>query len=130
MILEKLVATGQARYVFRHFPVHGDESVFAAVAVECAANQGAFWPLHDRFMADDDTLYTEAGLRRQITFEGLDFGEFETCVTEGHTFPLVSASYDEGVERGVRGTPTIFVDGERVESSFEAIEEAVKQALE
>lgn len=130
MILKELVATGKAQYVFRHFPVHGDESVYAAVVVECAANQGGFWALHDRFMADDDTLFTEAGLRRQITFEGLDIDEFWTCLSEGQTYPSVSASYDEGVERGVRGTPTVFVDGELVDPTFEAIEAAVEQALE
>ena len=130
MILEQLIAPGLARYVFRHFPVLGEQSVFAAVVVECAANQGAFWPLHDRFMADDDTLYTEAGLRRQITFEGLSYEQFVTCLTEGRTFPLVNASYDEGLARGVQGTPTVFVNGERVEPTFEAIEAAVKQAAE
>ncbi len=122
------MATGQARYVFRHFPVHGQESVYAAVVVECAAEQGAFWALHDRFMAGDGTLFTEAGLRRQATFEGLEFDSFWTCVSEGRTLPLVSASYDEGIGRGVRGTPTVFVNDERVEPTFAAIAEAVRRA--
>lgn len=116
--------------MFRHFPIRGEQSVYAAVVVECAANQGAFWPLHDRFMAGDETLFTEAGLRRQITFEGLEFGEFWSCVTEGRTVPLVSASYDEGVSRGVPGTPTVFVNDEQVDPTFEAIEQAVKSAAE
>ena len=130
MILEQLVSTGTARFVFRHFPIRGDQAVFAAVVVECAANQGAFWPLHDRFMAGDETLFTEAGLRRQITFEGLNYEEFATCVTEGHTFPQVRASYDEGLARGVQGTPAAFVNGESVDPTYEAIEAAVKQAAE
>ena len=85
------MATGRARFVFRHFPIRGQESVYAAVVVECAANQGGFWPLHDRFMAGDQTLFTEAGLRRQVTFEGLEFESLWQCVTEGETLPLVSA---------------------------------------
>ena len=79
-------------------------------------------------MADDDTLYTEAGLRRQITFEGLNYDQFVTCVSDGQTFPLVNASYDEGLARGVQGTPSVFVNGKRVEPTFEAIEAAVKLA--
>ncbi len=130
MILEQLIAPGRAKYVFRHFPYLGDRAVFAAVVVECAANQGAFWPLHDRFMADDGTLYTEAGLRRQITFEGLNYEQFVTCVSEGQTFPLVNASHDEGLARGVQGTPSVFVNGERVAPTFEAIEAAVNRAAE
>ncbi|GEM_PF-1598193 len=81
-------------------------------------------------MAGDETLFTEAGLRRQITFEGLNYEEFVTCVTEGHTFPQVSASYDEGLARGVLGTPAAFVNGESVDPTYEAIEAAVKQAAE
>ncbi len=96
--------------------------------VECAANQGGFWPLHDRFMAGDETLFTEAGLRRQATFEGLEFGELWQCITEGDTLPLVSASYDEGVARQVPGTPTVFVDDRRVDPTFEAIDQAVREA--
>ena len=116
--------------MFRHFPIRGDAAVYAAVAVECAANQGAFWPLHDRFMANDETLFTEAGLRRQINFEGLDADQFWTCLTEGHTLPLVRASYDEGASRDVPGTPTVFVNDEQVDATFEAIEAAVNEAAE
>ena len=124
------MAPGTARFEFRHFPIRGDDAVYAAVAVECAANQGAFWQLHDRFMAGDETLFTEAGIRRQVTFEGLDYEEFQVCLLEAQTFPLVRASYDEGAARGVPGTPTVFVNGVRVDATFEAIEEAVKQAAE
>ncbi len=111
-------------------PVLGDDAVFAAVIVECAADQGAFWPFHDRFMADDDTLFTEPGRNRQATFEGLDLDQFLPCVENRKTFPIVSASYDEGVRRGVQSTPTIFVNGERVEPDWESIKEAVEAAME
>ena len=81
-------------------------------------------------MAGDETLFTEAGLRRQITFEGLDYAEFVTCMNEGHSVPAVMASRAEGESRGVAGTPTVFVDGEQVDATIEAIEEAVERALE
>ena len=116
--------------MFRHFPVRGDAADFAAEVVECAANQGAFWPLHDRFMAGDETLFTEAGLRRQITFEGLDFSRFAVCMNEDHALPLVEASRQEGRSRGVPGTPTVFVNDQKVDPTYEAIEEAVERAIE
>ena len=128
-MIAEFVATGQARYVFKHMPVLGENAVFAAVAVECAAEQGAFWPLHDRFMADDTTLFTEAGLRRQVTFEGLNYEEFTQCLEAGSTLPRVQASYEEGISRGVRSTPTIFVKDEQVEATYEAVAEAVRRAL-
>ena len=128
-MLEELIEPGTARLVFRHFPVRGDRAIYAAVVVECAANQGGFWRLHDRFMANDETLFTEAGLRRQVTFEGLDYEELSICVTEGRTLPLVTASLEDGRSRGVPGTPTVFVNGERVDPTFAAIEEAVRRAI-
>lgn len=111
-------------------PVLGDDSVYAAVVVECAANQGAFWPFHDRFMADDDTLFTELGLNRQATFEGLDVERFWTCVEDGESFPIVNASYEEGGQRGVQATPTIFVNGERVDPTWESVKAAVESAFD
>jgi hypothetical protein len=100
------------------------------VVVECAADQGGFWPLHDRFMAGDETLFSQAGLRRQVTFEGLEFDDLWQCVTEGEPLPSVTASRDEGRGRGVEGTPSVFVNGEQVDPTFEAIEEAVNRAID
>ena len=80
-------------------------------------------------MAGDETLYTEAGLRRQITFEGLDFAEFRLCMAERHGLPLVNAAYAEGQSRGVAGTPTVFVNDEQVDPTYEAIEAAVNRAM-
>ena len=129
MLIEQFVASGQARYEYRYMPVLGDAAVFAAVAVACADEQGGFWPLHDRFMLDDETLFSEAGLRRQVEFDGLDYAAFEQCMADAATLPLIQASYAEGIERGVQGTPTIFVNGERVDHSYEAIADAVELAL-
>ncbi len=130
MLIEQYVASGRARYEYRYMPVLGDAAVFAAVAVACAGEQGAFWPLHDRFMLADQTLFTEAGLRRQVEFEGLDYEAFNQCLVDSATLPLVQASYEEGIARGVQGTPTIFVNHERVDPTYEAIAEAIEQALQ
>ncbi len=81
-------------------------------------------------MAGDETLFTEAGLRRQITFEGLDYDEFVRCMTDQRTAPIVRASLAEGESRGVTGTPWVFVNNQQVDPTFEAIEAAVEAALE
>ena len=111
-------------------PVLGENAVFAAVVVECAAEQGAFWPFHDRYMAGDETLFTERGLDRQAAFEGLDVDRFWACIENGETFPIVSASYEEGGQRGVQSTPTVFVNDQQVEPTLEAIQSAVESALD
>lgn len=46
-ILNEYVKTGKANFVYKHLAFLGQESVFAAVAAECAADQGKFWEYHD-----------------------------------------------------------------------------------
>ena len=41
------VDAGQVRFVYRHYPFLGEESVWAAEATECAGDQGMFWEYHD-----------------------------------------------------------------------------------
>ena len=129
MLIEEYIATGIARYEFRYMPVLGERSVYAAIAVACADRQGGFWPLHDRFMLADDSLFTEAGLRRQVTFDGLDADAFFACFGSGVTAPEVSASYEEGAARGVQATPTIYVNEEQVDPTEAAIVEAIEGIL-
>ncbi len=128
MIIERLVTTGIARYEFRQFPVLGERSVYAALATECAADQNEFWPLHDRFMANDRTLYTEGGLRRQAIAEGMDADALFECIRENAHLEAIQASRAEGQRRGVTATPTIFVNDVKVDPTLEAILAAVAQA--
>jgi protein-disulfide isomerase len=50
-IEEKNVRTGKVRFVYRHLAILGPSSVQAAIASECAHEQGKFWPYHDRLFA-------------------------------------------------------------------------------
>lgn len=50
-IEEEYIATGLVRYEFRNLVVHGDIALLAAVAGECAHDQGRFWPYLDRLFA-------------------------------------------------------------------------------
>ena len=47
-IHEQYVETGLVRFGYQHFAFLGPESQKAAEASECAAEQGAFWPYHDK----------------------------------------------------------------------------------
>ena len=44
--------TGKVRFVYRHFVVIGQESIFAAMGTECAAEQDRFWEYHDAIFDD------------------------------------------------------------------------------
>jgi protein-disulfide isomerase len=90
-IEEEYIATGLVRYEFRNLVVHGDAALLAAVAGECAHDQGRFWPYLDRLFAavfPERNFYRheELGvedLTRIAEEIGLNRGEFAHCL-EGY----------------------------------------------
>jgi protein-disulfide isomerase len=102
---------GQVRLLFRNFPL-ADRHPFAltaALAVEAAGAQGAFWPMHELVFARQDRL-DDAALRAYAEELGLDgsrvVGDAAQCFGD-----KVEADFAAGLEVGVRGTPTVFIDG-------------------
>jgi protein-disulfide isomerase len=124
----------RVHYVYRHFPITSihAQAFAAAEASECARAQGQFWAYHDRLFlrpaerSDDD-------LRLHAQAVGLDLDKFDTCMSD-HTYRgLVERDMEDGRRLGVVGTPTWFINGERVQGvipadNFKAgIEKLLKQ---
>ena len=113
--LRELVDTsdGRVRLVWRHFPlfeVH-PYALSAALAAEAAGVQGRFWDMQAELLSHQDRL-TEPDLRAAAERLGLDPSDVVGDGAQVHA-AAVSADYAAGIEAGVRGTPTIFVDGVR-----------------
>ncbi len=102
------------RVAFKHYPLPFHEKAPRAAAAAIAAqNQGRFWELHDRLFAqgaalDDDALLGHA---RAI---GLDIERFQRDLDDPATAVRVEADIAEAKKAGVQGTPTFFVNGERL----------------
>jgi protein-disulfide isomerase len=117
------------RFVFRHFPLtqlHG-QAEHAAEVAEAAGAQGKYWEMHDRlyerqFALDDEYLIEYAGDL------GLDAARVQREL-EGHVhLAHVRADFKGGVQSGVKGTPTFFVNGVRFRGPW--VEELLARALE
>lgn len=93
-------------------------SVSAALAERCADEQGLYWPMHDLLLARQTRWYLEQdpiGAITEIAGDaGVDPGTFAECMRERRHLDAVAASHKVAESRGVNSTPTIFVDGERV----------------
>lgn len=104
---------------YRHFPLDTFRySRLAAYAVEAARNQGKFQEMHElifEYQAD----WSESGARghffdfaEQIR---LDMEQFEADLESEEIHALVQSQRQEGERRQVRGTPTYFINGQRVQ---------------
>jgi protein-disulfide isomerase len=112
------VETGIAQLRFKHFPFLGDESLWAAEASECAAEQHMFWQYHDELFArqagENRGAFSKANLKSIAGKIGLDRAAFEACVDGGHYAAAIKAEKAEAERLGVKQTPTFFINGRLV----------------
>ena len=128
--MEEVVRTGLARFEYRHLPRHR-QSEFAANAVECAADQDAFWAAHDVYMAGGDrTIYGRAGAVRVAGELGLDTERFGRCVDERTHLPTINADHQIARAAGYRVTPILLVNGRQVLATADAVIAAVRAAAQ
>lgn len=141
LIIENLVATGKARYEFHHYPfLDGNgvgaigESDQAANAAMCANEQDKFWEMHSILFAnwngENQGAFSNRRLQAMAESLGLDMDAFNSCFNENPHEEEIQADFDLGQQMGVSGTPTVFVNGQRVGQprqvpSYEEIADAV-----
>jgi len=129
---------GEVTFAFRYFPLPGHgNSVNAAVAVEAAARQGALEPMFAR-MFETQAAWGERGSESQAhVFRGyaeelgLDMARFDADVADPEVLARVQSDFDAGVELGVTGTPTFFVNDRKVQlESLDDLAIAIEVELE
>ncbi len=131
-LIEEYVKPGKARLVYKHFIVL--QSYQAANASECAAEQGQFWAYHDYLFQkqETDAPFTPDELKRYARDLGLDTDAFDRCVDSGKYMNVVLKETNEGRRLGVRGTPTIFVNGQLIPRGalWPDLKAAIEKALQ
>jgi protein-disulfide isomerase len=122
-------------FIYKHFAFLGPESVYAAVASECAADQGKFWEYHDYLFehqnGENQGAFTKDKLIGFGEILNLDMTRFEKCVQGDETVARVQADSEEGQKLGVGSTPTFFVNGQPMVGlkSPDQFKAAIEQAL-
>lgn len=113
-VLHELInnSDGQVRLVWRHFPLFEPHpyALTAALAAEAAGHQGAFWPMAGLLFKNQDSL-DDSSIVRYGEQLGLDTGSLVGEPAQRFA-GAVRADYQSGIDTGVRGTPTLFVNGE------------------
>jgi Na+/H+ antiporter NhaA len=131
VVRELLQEFGDVRYVWRHLPlsdVHPNAHL-AAEAAEAAANQGAFWEMHDLLFKHQDAL-SPRDLISYAQELGLDVERFTDDLGEHTGAARVAEDIDSADLSGVSGTPTFFINGRRHYGAYDiaALSTAVRAA--
>ena len=116
---KEYIDTGKVKLVFRDFPIkeiHPDATA-AAMAAQCAADQGKYWEYHDRIFreqdkgTDDVVRFKAADLKKWGAAIRLDATAFNACVDSARYQDEVAKDYADGIAVGIQGTPTFFING-------------------
>jgi protein-disulfide isomerase len=149
-LIADYVATGKVTFEFRDFAfldntlsigsdgrveANGNgESVRAADAAACAADQGKFWIYHDTIYANHDGenegAYSEARLAEMASLAGLDTTAFNQCLSDQTHKSDVEQMFQEANALGINSTPSFVIDGKVVQvGGYDDLKQAIDVAL-
>lgn len=118
-VIAAFAAGGQVRFEIHNAPFHGEGARNAAAAAYCAAEQNAFWPMHESLFLNQPVIhgtgsqvFSSTRLNDIAAKLGLDTAAFEQCLGSGKYTAQVEADYAETQRLGVTGTPTFVVNGQ------------------
>lgn len=122
------------RFEYKHFPVIGNIPS-AGKAAEAAGQQGEFFAYHDRLFREQGTW--SRSTNPQQYFEqyaedlGLDMGLFKQHMRSSLLQDKIDQDFQDGRTLGVTGTPTFFLNGERMSpQTFDEFKEQIRMAVE
>lgn len=135
-ILQQLVSQYgyKIKLIFRNFPaesIHPGTTKLAQVAV-CAQAQGNYWGVHNYLFTNQANLSTDLSPSDVATLaaaNSLDVDRLNKCIGSSAASIKVNRDYADGYRFGVGGTPTFFVNGQKVEGvvPFAVWEKYVKE---
>lgn len=113
------------RVIFRHYPLDSScnpnmaqqvhpASCAAAIAAECAGDQGRFWEYADLLFADQKE-YTKTDLEEFAKTVNLDTERFQTCLAGPQAKDRIRRDVEEAERIGVKATPTLIANGRLIE---------------
>ncbi len=118
------------KHVFKNFPLRFHKQALpAAKACMAANNQGKFWEMEDLAFKNTKKL-EEDDLKSYAKKIGLDLAQFEKDFQSEQIDKLIKADIAEAKKIMVRGTPTLFINGKRVQArTLEAMKKSIEDAL-
>ena len=122
LIMEEYIEQDKVKLVFRDFPIQSihPNAVPAAVAAECANEQGKFKEMHDVLFekqgewSKQETSIAVSSFIQYANELGLEQKVFESCVSNAKHIDEIRKDLQDGRDYGIAGTPGFFVGNEEI----------------
>lgn len=120
-IEKNYIDSGKVRLVYKHFPLENlhSNAMAAAIAAECANEQGKFWEYHNTLFENQTSwaqlsaIDTAKAFKQYASELGLDANSFNSCLDSGKYTDKVNKDQKDGSQYGVNGTPTFFIGNDK-----------------
>jgi protein-disulfide isomerase len=118
------------KIAFKNFPLQNHKfAMKAAVAALAAGEQGKFWEFHDLLFKNYNKL-NDQKIQEISLAVGLNQEEYEKKKKDPAIERKVRQDFSEGRQAGVRGTPTVFINGIRLrDRSLKGFQAAIDKQL-
>ena len=119
------------KVVFKNFPLRNHKfAMKAAIAALAADSQGKFWEFHDLLFKNYNKL-SDQKIQEIAQAVGLNLEEYEKKKKDPATERRIKQDLSDGRQAGVRGTPTIFINGIRLrDRSLNGFQAAIDKQLQ
>ena len=133
------VESGQVKMVWKDRPLKQLHpwAEPSAAAMECVYREGGdetFWAVKDKIFSNQDSIETsnvESKIKSWAAEEGVSEPAVQNCIDNDNPMEEVNADSTEGQNIGAGGTPTSFVDGQKLVGAqpYSSFESAIESAL-
>ena len=120
----------KVKLVFKNFPIRSHKyAVKAAAAALAADREEKFWEFHDMLFENYNRL-NDQKIQEIAGLLGLDETEFKKQQQNPTVTERIRQDYEEGIRLGVRGTPTIFINGKKLrDRSMKSMETTIEKEV-
>jgi protein-disulfide isomerase len=127
-LLEKYPS--EVKLVHKNFPIRSHKFAYrAALAALAAGRQGKFWEFHDALYKNYNHLNDQKidEIAKQLQLNETEFKQFQK---NPEFAAQIRQDYEEGISLGIRGVPTVFINGKKVrDRSMISLEASIKEEL-
>lgn len=137
VIKKDYIATGKVRFVFQEFPTAPVEVALVGFATGRCSGESGYLGVLDDFFGTQDEIFTAArngtilaALTELAARHGVNENEFDTCISNQDHRRAVADSVNYGQSLGVNSTPSLLLNGEKLETTASRTPEGLAELID